>query len=324
MSTARVDQAGQQARSRWRPEPASRPRWRGRAAPTSAASRSPTMRRKSTGQRFSVKTTAVPRLGGEDGEHAAGERQRGQRQARQRPQCRADAAIARTGRRDRRRRQRAATTANSGRVRPSDACSKASEQQPLAREGQQHQQHEEDAEGGGVGVRQDEVERRAGEADRRQQGRRQERGRDRQQLARERVEGAEDRRRLQEPEGERGGEAGAEDLEGARKRVEPGRAVEVADVLVGDRALGDQVGRGEVARRRRSTAPPSAARSAPSARRRAASGRRTRARRRWPAGRSAAAPRRRPARGGRADSAGHVEAGRTAPTSSAHLPGREP
>ena len=132
-----------------------------------------------------------------------------------------------------------------------DAGRQASQHQPLPRQRQQHQQQEEEAEGGRVGVGEDEVEGGAGEADRRHDRRGDERGERWQQPAGERVEGGEDRRRLQQAEGEGGGEAGAEDGEGTAKRVDAGRAVEVADVAVGLGAGGDRRRRRSARGRRR-------------------------------------------------------------------------
>ena len=108
------------------------------------------------------------------------------------------------------------------------------EQWPAAGEGEQFDQHEEEAEGCGVGVGEDEVEESAGEADRGQHGGG-EGGRERlDPAASQRVEHSQNRPGLQVAEYEGDREARTEQLEGQRERVDAGRPVEVANVLVGE------------------------------------------------------------------------------------------
>jgi hypothetical protein len=116
------------------------------------------------------------------------------------------------------------------------------EQAPV-RERQQREQHAQQSERGGVGVRQHEVEGAAGEADREQHGGGQAGRQRRQPVARERVEGGDDRGALREAEGVRGCEAAPEQPERERERIQPERPVPVAHVAVGERAVLDQVRR---------------------------------------------------------------------------------
>ena len=110
---------------------------------------------------------------------------------------------------------------------------RAGQQHPAAREGEQLEQQQQQAEGGRVGVGQDEVELRAREADGQQHRGRQAGDERREGLARQRVEGDDDRQRQDEAHAERDGQRRAEDLHDARERVDPQRPVEVADVVVG-------------------------------------------------------------------------------------------
>ena len=123
-----------------------------------------------------------------------------------------------------------------------DAGGKAGEDEAFALQPKQHQQQEEDPEGGRVGVRQDEVEGCAGEADRGDDCSRDRARHHAQQLPCESVEGGDDCRGLQQAEGEGGGEAGAEDGEGTAQGVEADRAVGVADVAVGVPTGGKRAG----------------------------------------------------------------------------------
>ncbi len=90
---------------------------------------------------------------------------------------------------------------------------------------------------------QHEVERRTREADRQQHRARQPGTQRRQPLPRERVEDGDDRRGLHQAERERCREAGAEQLEAQRQRIQTQRAVVVAHVAVQHRAVLDEVGR---------------------------------------------------------------------------------
>ncbi len=192
------------------------------------------------------------------------------------------------------------------------------EQEPLAAERQQHQQGEEDAEGGRVGVGEDEVEGGARESDRRQDRGGEERRQGAEELPAERVEGAEDRHRLHQAEGEGGGEPGAEEGERTGQRVDAGRAVEVADVAVGLRAAGNRVGHRQlVAGVDRWDPPLLPAQRGEDCEHQGQAGERPQVRgRRQPAGPIQRRSRPAAAGVGRANGYVHADAGRTAPTSS--------
>ena len=181
-----------------------------------------------------------PRQDGEEPEHAAGDRQRGQRHPGRGAQRGRAIRIApeaeRIGRRGEHRhegelgaRQRRQTY--------------QSARERGATSGQRHQLEEEhqQSEGGRVGVWQDEVVGRTGEADGKQQGGGEaciHRGKP---APAEPIERREDCCGLKQPKPERGGEGRAEERERAGERIQADRPVEVPNVGVRQRSMRDQV-----------------------------------------------------------------------------------